>query len=131
MAAPVPTLLSSSRFGPALAKFDTYDIPGITVCEPSEREVGSSTQTAKGNMRLDIVTSKRQWRVETTHLPSTTVEAIYTYLKAQKLWGWGDWWCWRLGASTNTVRARITEWRETPLERAPQLWAMSFTVIEQ
>jgi len=126
-------LLLATRFGgPALATFDDKDIPGINRCEPSEREIGGASETASGKGRFDIVASKRQWRVETTHLELATVNDLYEYLRNEKMWGWGDWWCWRMGErGTITVRARITEWQERPLDGAPHLWAVFFTVIEQ
>lgn len=132
MAAPVPPLLSAARFGPALATFDEMEIPGITRCEPSRREIASTEETAAGKGRFDFVASKRTWRVETTHLPLVTIQTLEDYLEIEKSWGWGDWWCWRMGErGTITVRARITEWQERPLDGAPHLWAVSFTVIEQ
>lgn len=131
MPAPVPPLLSVARFGPALATFDEMEIPGITRCEPSRREIASTEETAAGKGRFDFVASKRTWRVETTHLPLAIVQSLEDYLISIG-WGWGDWWCWRISTSKgSTVRARISEWQERPLERAPHLWAVSFAVIEQ
>lgn len=131
MAGPIPSLLSLLK-GPAVASFDDRDIPGVTRCEPSEREIGSSSETASGRMRFDTVASKRTWRVEATGIPLATLDSLYQYLKYEKMWGWGDWWCWRMGErEAVTVRARITEWHERPVGRLSSLWTVSFTVIEQ
>lgn len=130
MAGPVPQRLSEIMYTNHMASFDGIPIFGITQCEPETEIIAGTGRTGGAIGRFDFVGVKNTWRVETTYIPIDKVMQLYDYLMSIS-WSWGDWWCWLLGPPGTTVRARIENFRRRPLSKAPNLVAMSFTVIEQ
>lgn len=82
------------------------EIPYVYQQELRREFIGERARTAGGNMRQDIVSVKRSWRIETRRMTYSEAYDLIDYLSSI-FFSAGDFWLDEFGAESNTLTCYI------------------------
>lgn len=117
---------------------EVQSIEFVYELEDSFEFIGDRERTAGGNMRQDVITTKRNWRLSTRRMTKDEAYNFINYLRSN-FFKVGDFWLDEFGTEANTIKAyviaesiqvrRVSFWKNGTFHDDGKEY--SLTVVEQ